>query len=268
MLTQRPVSVLAVAALLVIAGCSGVAANASSSNDAETTGSNMTVKLVENKSDPGSQVVVSGSHSVSAPPDTAEIHLSIVASGESSEVVRNELSADASALREALVTNGPLDAEQLRSERFRIREDRRAQREPDIDPYRGDHRFVISLESVDNVETVIDSAVEAANVEVDHVEFGLGDDRRAELRKEVLKEAMTNARSEAELLASTEGLTVQTAESVVTDRVRVRTSRSPVVLEADAAATPTAEGSTTIQEGDVTVTATVHVTYSATETDG
>lgn len=268
MLTQRPVSVLAVAALLVLAGCSGVAANASPSNDADTTASNMTVKLVENESDPGSQIVVSGSHSVAAPPDTAEIHLSIVATGESSKAVRDNLSADANALREALVTNGPLESDQLRSERFRIRENHRAEREPDIDPYRGYHRFVISLESVDNVETVIDSAVEAANVEVDHVEFGLSDERRAELRKEVLKEAMTNARSEAELLASTEGLTVQTAESVVTDRVRVRTSRSPVVLEAAATATPSAGSSTTIQEGDVTVTATVHVTYSATETDG
>lgn len=253
--------------MLVLAGCSGVAADASPSNDTDPAASNMTVKLVENESDQGSQIVVSGSHSIAAPPDTAEIHLSIVASGESSEAVRNELSADASALREALVTNGPLDTEQLRSERFRIREDRRAEREPDIDPYRGYHRFVISLESVDDVETVIDSAVEAANVEVDHVEFGLSDERRAELREEVLKEAMTNARSEAELLASTEDLTLQTAESVVTDRVRVRTSRSPVVMEADAAATPTAGASTSIQEGDVTVTATVHVTYSATDAD-
>jgi len=267
MLTEHPVSVLAIAAMLVLAGCSGVGANASPASDTDGASDNMTVKLVENESDDGSRIVVSGSHSVDAAPDNARIHLSIVASGESSAAVRDKLSTNASALRDALVVNGPLGSDQLRSARFRIGENHRAEREPDVDPYRGYHRFVITLDSVDNVETVIDSSVEVANIEVDHVEFGLSDERRAELRKEVLREAMTNARSEAELLASTEGLTLETAESVMTDRVQVQTSRSPVVLEGAAAATPTAGGRTVINEGDVTVTATVHVTYSATQAD-
>lgn len=250
--------------MLVLAGCTGVAANASPSDGSGSAPNDMTVTVVENGTDDGSRIVVSGSHSIEAAPDTAQLHLSIVASGADSAAVRDQLAEDASALRQALVADGPLEPDQLRSERFRIREDRRAEREPDLDPYRGYHRFVVTLDSVDTVETVIDSAVEAANVEVDHVEFGLSDERRAELRDEVLREAVENARSEAELLASTEGLTIDTADSMVTDRVHVQTSRSPVVMEsAHATATPTAGARTSIDVGDVTVTAAVRVTYSA-----
>lgn len=254
--------------MLVLAGCAGVAANASPSDGSASSPNEMTVKLIENETDDGSRIVVTGSHSIEAAPDTAQIHLTVVASGDSAESVRNELAEDASALRQALVDDGPLDSDQLRSERFRIRENRRAEREPDLAPYRGYHRFVVTLDSVEDVETVIDSAVEAANVEVDHVEFGLSDERRAELRDEVLRVAMENARSEAELLASTEGLTIDTAESMVTDRVHVQTRRSPVVMAADhAAATPTAGSRTSIDVGDVTVTAAVRVTYSTFPAD-
>lgn len=265
---KSSIPTVTIAAMLILAGCTGFTGNAPSTAGSSPVAEEMTVTLVDD--DDGSRIVVTGSHSIEAAPDTAEVHLSIVATGTDSATVRNQLADNASALREALVTDGPLREDQLRSDRFRIRENRRARHEPDLDPYRGYHRFIVTVDDTDTVEAVIDRAVEAASVEVDHVEFGLSEDRRAELRDEALEQAMTDARSEAELLAGTEGLSVGAPESVVTDRVRVQTSRSPVVFEASdgAAATPTASPRTTIDEGDVTVTVAVHVTYAAVEGDG
>lgn len=269
MRTGQLIATLTMASLLVLAGCTSLASDAPAAEDPTRTADEMTVKLVDEGADDAIQIVVTGTHTIEAAPDTAEVRLSVVATGADSATVRSRLADNASALRRALVTDGPLDEDQLRSDRFRIREDRRARHEPDADPYRGYHRFVVTVDDVEAVETIIDRAVDAATVEVHHVEFGLSDDRRDELRDEALEAAMGNARSEAELLASTEGLTVGAPESMVTDRVHVRSSRSPVVLEsAGAAATPTASSRTSIQEGDVTVTVSVHVTYAAAESDG
>jgi uncharacterized protein YggE len=266
----RPtIAAVTIALVLLLAGCTGFAGQSPPSDTGNPTADEMTVKLVDDEDDGPSKIAVTGSHAIEAAPDTAQVRLSIVASGPDSATVRDRLADNASALRQALVTDGPLTEDQLRSDRFRIRENRRARHEPDLDPYRGYHRFIITVDDTDTVEAVIDRAVEAASVEVNHVEFGLSDDRRAELRDDALEQALVDARSEAELLASTEGLSVGAPESMVTNRVHVQSHRSPVVMEAagDAAGTPTSAPRTSIEEGDVTVSVSVHVTYAAVEPD-
>jgi uncharacterized protein YggE len=268
MVTRSAVAALALASLLVLAGCTGL----SSSPDAQQpdAGTNVTVQVDDGGE--GSTVAVGGRASVTAEPDAATVRLQVVAAGEDPETVRNRLSRNASAARQALLDYG-LDEEQVRSEAFRIRENYRARRDPDADlpAFRGAHELVIELEDTDAVGEVIDAAVESAPVRVEGVQFGLSDERRERLRDEALAQAIEDARSEAELVATAENLELRSAERIATDRVSVDEPEGTVVRQA--AATPTeaggdAAGSTRVESGEVTVRASVTVVYNASKTGG
>lgn len=269
MVRRSALAALALASLVVLAGCSGLA---SSPNDAQQQrDGNVTVNIQDGSGDDGATVAVGGRATVTAEPDAATLRLEVAASGESPAEVRNRLSRNVSAAREALIDFG-LDEEQIRSEGFRIDENFRARHEPerDLPPYIGRHELVVELEDVDAVGDVIDAAVESGPVRVEGVRFGLSDERREELRDEALTAAVEDARSEAELVAAAEDLRIGTAERIATDRVRVDEPRGTVVREA--AATPTAAagdyaGDTRVESGEVTVAASVTVVYNATATE-
>lgn len=260
--SRRTFAALALAGLLVLAGCTGAPTGTDRPADP---GTNVTVELAQ-QGEQGSTITVAGHGSVEAEPDAATLRLTVAAEGDSPEVVRNRLSRNVSTAREALIAFG-LDEEQLRSEEFRIRENYRAEREPDAGhpEYIGEHRLVVELNDTDAVGPAIDAAVESAPVRVDGVTFGLSEQRREQLREEALTEAVETARDEAELVASAEDLTVRSAEHIRTDRVNVRTARGSVVQEAAATATPADDGgSTRVESDEVSVTASVTVVYNAT----
>lgn len=253
---RTTVSPLALAALVVLAGCLGAAGSSPDDQQPNAT--------VERAAGDGATIVVGGTGSVEAEPDAATVRLSVVATGESPDVVRTRLSRNTTAVREALLAYG-LDEEQITSRHFRIEENHRARREggEDEPPYVGTHALVVDLDDVDAVGEVIDVAVENASVQVEGVEFGLSDERQAQLRNQALTEAVEDARSEAELVAAAEELRVVAVERITTDRVQFDRPRATVVREAAATATPGGDASTRVQGGEVTVTASVQVVYNA-----
>lgn len=251
------------ASVVLLAGCTG---GLTGGTDEPTAGSG-----VGGADGDASTVAVAGQGSVEAQPDAASLRLRVTASGDDPEAVRDGLSQDASAVREALLEYG-LDADQMRTEGFHIRENRRALREPeaDHDPYRGFHRIEVDLDDPDAVGDVVDVAVESGPVQVERVTFGLSDERREQLRDEALQEAMANARGEAETVAAAENLEIASAERIVTDQVRVDRPRATVVREAAATPAPDAGDATNtrVEGDDVTVTASVQVVYNATDEGG
>lgn len=256
---SRGLAALMLASVVLLAGCTG---GLTGGTDEPAAGSG-----AGGVDGDASTVAVAGQGSVEAQPDAATLRLQVTASGDDPEAVRDGLSRNASAVREALLEYG-LDADQLRTEGFHIRENRRARHEPDadVDPYRGFHRIEVDLDDPDAVGEVVDVAVESGPVQVERVTFGLSDERREQLRDEALQEAMTDARGEAETVAAAENLQVASAERIVTSRVNVERPRATVVKEAAATPAPgTSDGANTRVESDaVTVTASVQVVYNAT----
>jgi uncharacterized protein YggE len=259
MVNRSALAALALAGLLVLAGCTGIA---SQPNDDPA--SNVTVEL--DGGPEGATVSVGGRDTVTAEPDAATVRLEVAAEGDDPEAVRNDLSRNASAVRQALLDYG-LAEDQVRSDSFRIRENYRARRQPDRDlpAYRGTHELVVELDDPDAVGDVVDAAVESGPVRVEGVQFGLSDERRAELREQALTGAVEDARSEAELVATAEDLTLESALSISTDRVNVE--RPDATVYREAAATPTAQADssadTRVEAGEVTVRASVTVVYNA-----
>jgi len=237
---------VAVAALLVLAGCIGGLANAGSESDA------------------GNRVVqVGATGDVETAPDRATVRVSVVATGDDVRAVRERLAENSSAMREALeaegynVTSARYDID--RNRRDRRRSERASER--DAAGFVGRHAFVVRVDDPDAAGDAVVTAIENGATQVERVTFGASEETRRNLRERALAEAMENARTEAGVVAESGDLRLTgmaTASTVSVDAEPV-VRREVAHAAADGAGSPTR-----IDAGTVTVRAQVYVTYNAT----
>jgi len=221
----------------------------------------------------GRRIVVSNTGEAMDDPDLAVLDFDVEATGDTAAAVRDELSTRSAALREALLGYGlPEDAITSSSYRINERIDRRQMERDGVRPdseeaieeyryYHGSHSFTVEVEAIDEVGDVIDTAVDAGADEVGRVTYTLSDEKRTELREQALRSAIEQARSEADAIADEVGTDVVEARVIDASEGRV----SPVTRDlsyggADATETETAPP-TTIDTGDVTVTANVRIEF-------
>jgi uncharacterized protein YggE len=210
-----------------------------------------------NPNNPGDRTItVSAQGSASATPDEAVVRVAVIAEGDDPAAVRDELANGSEQLRDALAgADVPDDA--ITTTRFDIREHRDRERPDEERPtYRGQHAFEVTLGDTDRVGAVVDASA-GAGATVEGVAFTLSEETRDDLRDSALEDAMGDASRQAETLANASGLTVTGASSIDA----THHGYAPVRYDA---ATVEAAGGTTIDTGDVTVTANVRVTYNAT----
>jgi uncharacterized protein YggE len=234
-----------VAALLVTAGIGG----------AITTGAAPANVEAQNQDLTSDTITVSGSGTVQADADRAVVSVAVLSSGDDISAVREDLSENASEMRDALAEMG-IDENLIRTAYFDISsEERYGRQDPEAPTYRGMHAFEITIETPDDAGQVIDTAVSNGASEVDGVEFTLSPDRREELREQALESAMNNARSEASTVAGAEDLSITGVDRISTTDYR----RTPYAVET--AAGGDAGARTSISSGPVTVRASVSVVY-------
>lgn len=212
----------------------------------------------------GATLGVSGHSEVTRAPDVAELSVAAVVEGDDTAAVRDELAERSASIRESLLAAG-IDDDDVTTATYRIREDRdrRPPREApeereerrDDRRLRGVHEYAVTVRDVDAVGEVIDAALDAGAEDVGRIRFTLSEAARDEAREEALRLAVADAREEAEVVVDAKGLEIVGVESVSTDRVRVGPVRADYreVAEDDAG--------TVIDEGDVTVGASVEVVY-------
>jgi hypothetical protein len=250
----RPVAAVALAALLLTAGCLGTADGAGDAGEAQITNAQ-----VDAQSDAATSLQVSATGTVEADPDQAIVRVAVVETAEDAAVARSRLAENASSMREALAEMG-IEDEQISTARYDLdrdyrSEDRRTPR------YRAVHAFQITLTDLDRVGEVIDTAVENGASQVDDVRYTLSEERRRDLREDALGEAMADARGQADVIAESADLTVTGVNRVSTTDVGYRPSPQRVMLTAEAG-----NADTQIDRGTVSVTAQVVVVYNATQT--
>lgn len=204
-------------------------------------------------------IAVEATGTADTAPDRAVVRVAATAAGEEPGAVRDDLAANADALREELDAAG-VDERRYETDDYRIHEDRRTRRGDEADgaPYRGVHSFVVTLEDPQAAGDVIDAAANA-DAEIRAVRFTVSEDRRTELRDAAIENAMADARTQADTIADNGGLEVTSVASVDASQQRYR----PV--EYETAAPAAADGAdTSVETGDVAVTYRVRVTYNAT----
>jgi hypothetical protein len=199
-------------------------------------------------------VSVSASGSAQTSPDQVTVRLSVVATGSDAPGVRQAMAEDVSRMRSALADIGVGD-DQIQTERYDLRRERRppeAQAQP---RYRGEHSFTVTIADTDRAGEIIDAAVTNGADSIDRVQFTLSEDRRRTLRQEALRDAMSNARTQADTLAAESGLTVTGVHTVSTADGGYR----PQFAVADAGGV--GGGDTDVDSGPVGVRVQVDVVY-------
>ncbi|MDQ2073577.1 SIMPL domain-containing protein [Haloarcula sp. NS06] len=199
-----------------------------------------------------STVSVNADATVERAPDRATVTVAAVGRGETAEAARNNLSGDADAITSALEAEGA----DVTSSRFQIRPEYEESREGrEQVGYVAIHTVEAETSNVSTAGTLIDAAVDAGADRVEGVRYSLSEETRQDAREEALTTAMDNARTDAEVVAAAE-------DRSVGDAVTVQTSdHGRPVVYAEAMAASDAGGRTNIQPGDVTVDASVSVTY-------
>ena len=209
-------------------------------------------------SDGGRTITVTGSAEMQAPPDRAVIEASVEATGDSAAAVRDELSTRSDSLRQALRDAG-LDDDQLTTGRFAIRPQYNP-REPGEEPtqtgYEGTHTITIDVDDVDATGDVIDTAIDGGADSIDRIEYTLAESTRDSLREDALQAAVDTARGEASVLADRIDASLGSVQHVSTSGGGISPTYERYAVAEDAAG-----GSTELQPEDVTVSATVEVTY-------
>ncbi|WP_340097754.1 SIMPL domain-containing protein [Salinibaculum salinum] len=210
---------------------------------ADTSGENTTIS-------------VSASATAEAAPDTVRIRAAVVATASDAETARRQVAENVSQTRTALTESGITD-DQFQTRQFDIR----TVREPRPNDsrqtrYRAVNEFEIEV-SPDRAGEIIDSAVGNGTNQINGVTFTLADDTRLDLRQQALRDAMSNARTDANTIASESNVTVQSVKSVSTSEMEF------FPIERGAASGVAEDASTVIEPGPVEVSATVSVTYRA-----
>lgn len=243
---QRTLQALAVALVVATAGCLGAVATAP--NDATTSLADGTAA--------SNTIDVSATASVSAAPDLVVVHAAVVGDGDSAEAAASRAAADADDLRAALdaldVDVTVEDAGYHLSPRYDYSKESR-----EIVGYQAVQSFRVETAAVDSAGEVVDAVVSGGASRVNGVAFTLSEDARAELRTDALAAAVESARADADVIATAAGVSVDALAGASTTNV----ATTPYYREyADGAG---ADGAaTSFEPGDVSVTATVTVSYT------
>ncbi len=220
--------------------------------------------LANGGNQPTETITVGTTGQVEAEPDKAVVRLAVEARSDDPGTARTRVGENVSAVKAALDEIG-INESAIRTEDFRISEDhRRRPRKPDAEPkttYRASHRLTVEVDDVDQTGEVIDTAVDSGSAEIHDIQFTLADDTRQELRNGALDNAMANARTQADTIANSADLQIVGVHSVTTEDIRY--PRHRVGLEAYAGGD--GAGGTELSSGPVSVTASVTVTYNATQ---
>ncbi|WP_424015808.1 SIMPL domain-containing protein [Halorubrum xinjiangense] len=245
-MNRRLTALIGIAALVALAGCSGLAGTATPTDGDEA----QLERSIE----------VTAAGEATSAPDRATLSVAVTATGSDAEAVRDELDAGDDELRSALTEWG-LSDDNIRTEEYDVRESYETRDDPNRTRYEGVHRYAIELDDVDAVGEVIDVAIDAGADRVQRIQFGLSEETEREVREEAIATAMSNADADAAALANASDLEVVGVYEVSTSE----SGSQPYVRESyDAAAGGGDAGaSTSVETGDVSVRVSVNVVYEA-----
>jgi len=205
-------------------------------------------------------ILTTGTGNIISTPDRAQVTFAVQTENIDVKVAQAENAVKMAKVHDALLAAGiPRDA--LKTTGYNIYpvyEDSPGILTPKIKTYQVTNRLTVTLHDVNQTGMVIDTAVANGINEADSIQFMLSDEKAQEVRTEALKEAVARARSDADTISAAMGTTITGVQ-----RAETGSSYAPVYFQnyaldnagaKSAAATP-------IQSGDITVSASVTITY-------
>jgi uncharacterized protein YggE len=206
-------------------------------------------------------IQTTGTGNVIGTPDRAQVTFSVQTENTDVRAAQAENAVKMAKVHDALIASGiPRDA--LKTTGYNIYpvyEDTNGILKPKIRTYRVTNSLTVTLHDVTKTGEVIDTAVANGINQADSIQFMLSDEQAQVLRTEALKEAVARAKSDADTISAAMGTTITGVQ-----RAETGSSYTPVYFQnytLDGAA-PRAAAETPIQAGDITVSASVTITYT------
>jgi len=204
-----------------------------------------------------------GSGNIIGTPDRAQITFSVQTENADVKLAQADNALKMNNVVNALVNAGiPRDA--LKTTGYNIYpvyEDVRTPLGQKIRTYRVTNTLTVTLHDVSRTGEVIDIAVSNGINQADSIQFMLSDEQSQVLRTQALQKAVLRARADADTVAAAMGTNITGVKNA-----DVNGGYSPVLYQNyqydSGAAMKATAVPTPIQPGDVTVTATVTITYT------
>lgn len=216
-----------------------------------------TVSAAETDTD--NTIVASGTGSVIGTPDRAQISLAVETENQNVKAAQAENAARMTKVMDALIAAG-IPKEALKTTGYNIYpvyEDTKIYGLQKVKTYRVTNTLTVTLHDVSRTGEVIDIGVTEGINQASSIQFFLSDEQSQVLRTEALKEASERASADARTVAGALGVSLKSVKSA-----QISGGYSPVRYQNYAMAESVGGGvSTPIEAGDITVTATVTVTY-------
>ncbi len=205
-------------------------------------------------------ITASGTGSVIGTPDRAQISLAVETEDTDVKAAQAENAVTMTNVMDALTAAGiPKDG--LKTTGYNIYpvyDDTKYPPGQKVKVYHVTNTLTVTLHDVNQTGDVIDIGVANGINQANSIQFLLSDEQSQALRNEALREATMNAAANARTVADSLGIKISSVKTV-----DIGSQYTPVLFQNYAV--PTAAGmdrsSTPIQPGDITVTATITVTY-------
>jgi len=205
------------------------------------------------------EIHATGTGSVIGTPDRAQVSLGIETQNADVRVAQQENAARMTQVMNALTAAGiPKDA--FKTTGYTIypvyESAEKTVSDQKVVAYRVTNTLTVTLHDVSRTGEVIDIAVANGANEANAIRFMLSDEQAQVLRTEALKEAVERAGADAKTVAAALQVHLGSIKNV-----EISQGYSPILYENYAVSAKAADVSTPIEAGDVTVTATVTLTY-------
>jgi uncharacterized protein YggE len=206
-------------------------------------------------------IQATGTGNVIGTPDRAQVTFSVQTENTDVKLAQAENVLKMARVQDALIATAiPRDA--LKTTGYSIYpvyEESKDLLAPKIKTYQVTNSLTVTLHDVSRTGEVIDTAVANGINQATSIQFMLSDEQAQVLRTEALKEAVSRARSDADTVAAAMGTPITGVK-----KAEIGSGYTPVYFQnyaMDEAASKSA-AATPIQSGDITVSATVTVTYT------
>ena len=120
----------------------------------------------------------------------------------------------------------------------------------------------IQSTNIKNISKWIDTAIAAGANTVNNVDFTLSDKRLEETKNSLIKQAIDNARTKADIAASALGLKVVGVKSINLNEFEIQPPPIPLAKESVAASAPISNTSTPVISGEQQVNTNVGIAFS------
>jgi uncharacterized protein YggE len=201
-------------------------------------------------------ITVSGKGEVSITPDVAYVQFGLNTEGNTAQEAQQKNAKLFSQIQEAIIKQG-VEQSDIKTVVYNTHPDYKWEKEQNVlKGYRSDHIVEVTYRKMDSIGSLVDTVTKAGVNRIDNIRFGT--EKENEYAIKALENAVDHAKKKAEALATKSGKKVKDVIAIQESG----TSNPPVMYrEAASEKAASLDASTTINQGELKVTAHVQVTY-------